>query len=154
MLWFCLRTLRPIQIVIFEARSWRIRSGALRLQRTGNRLDGGRNPRLENYAQWLEEGDMTQYIFVDYRVTRPVHSHPGTVIHSYSFANELTRLFTSQIFGNYITSFLTKGSKTMISCKEAISQSSVMVVWRRCKAWAQSDFPSILRLVSKVSMYN
>ncbi|KAK0440355.1 hypothetical protein EV421DRAFT_1905495 [Armillaria borealis] len=48
----------------------------IELTRDGNRLDGGRNPRLENYGQWLEEGDMTQYIFVDYRVTRPIHSHP------------------------------------------------------------------------------
>ncbi|SJL09128.1 uncharacterized protein ARMOST_12504 [Armillaria ostoyae] len=48
----------------------------IELTRDGNRLDGGRNLRLENYAQWLEEGDMTWYIFVDYRVTRPVHSHP------------------------------------------------------------------------------
>ncbi|PBK66146.1 hypothetical protein ARMSODRAFT_960600 [Armillaria solidipes] len=48
----------------------------IEITKDGNRLDGGRNPRLENYAQWLEEGDMTQYIFVDYRVTRPVHSHP------------------------------------------------------------------------------
>ncbi|PBK59543.1 hypothetical protein ARMSODRAFT_966780 [Armillaria solidipes] len=48
----------------------------IEITRDGNRLDGGRNLRLENYAQWLEEGDMSQYIFVDYRVTRPVHSHP------------------------------------------------------------------------------
>ncbi|KAK0440362.1 hypothetical protein EV421DRAFT_1962435 [Armillaria borealis] len=41
----------------------------IELTRDRNRLDGSRNPRLENYAQWLEEGDMTQYIFVDYRVT-------------------------------------------------------------------------------------
>ncbi|KAK0235106.1 hypothetical protein EDD85DRAFT_66985 [Armillaria nabsnona] len=48
----------------------------IEITRDGNRLDGGRNPRLENYGQWLEEGDMTRYIFMDYRVTRPVHSHP------------------------------------------------------------------------------
>ncbi len=52
----------------------------IEITRDGNRLDGGHNPRLENYGQWLEEGDMTQYIFVDYRVTRPIQSHPGTVI--------------------------------------------------------------------------
>ncbi|KAK0437892.1 hypothetical protein EV421DRAFT_1907087 [Armillaria borealis] len=48
----------------------------IEITRDGNRLDSGHNPRLENYAQWLEEGDMSQYILVDYRVTRPVHSHP------------------------------------------------------------------------------
>ncbi|KAK0235052.1 hypothetical protein EDD85DRAFT_726607, partial [Armillaria nabsnona] len=53
----------------------------IEVTKDGNRLDGGHNPRLENYAQWLEEGDMNQYIFVDYRVTRPVHSYTGTVVH-------------------------------------------------------------------------
>ncbi|KAK0443063.1 uncharacterized protein EV420DRAFT_1064371 [Desarmillaria tabescens] len=48
----------------------------IELTRDGNRLDGGRDPRFQNYGQRLEEGDMTQYIFVDYRVTQPVQSHP------------------------------------------------------------------------------
>ncbi|KAK0235053.1 hypothetical protein EDD85DRAFT_967464, partial [Armillaria nabsnona] len=47
----------------------------IEITRDGNRLDGGHNLRLEKYGRWLE-GDMTQYIFVDYRMTRPVHSHP------------------------------------------------------------------------------
>ncbi|PBK89513.1 hypothetical protein ARMGADRAFT_935695 [Armillaria gallica] len=47
----------------------------IEVTKDGDCLDGGHNPRLENYVQWLEEGDMNQYIFVDYRVTRPVHSH-------------------------------------------------------------------------------
>ncbi len=57
--------------------------------------------------------------------------------------------FCYQIFSIYIMSFLTKSLKSMLSFKEAISQSSVMVVCRRCEASAQSDFPSILRSYQK-----
>ncbi|PBK66173.1 hypothetical protein ARMSODRAFT_371899 [Armillaria solidipes] len=75
---------------------------------------------------------MARYIFVDYRATRPVHSHPG------------------KIFRIYIMSFLTTRSMNMLSSKEAIYQSSVMVVCRRCKASAQSDSP----FVAKVSIFS
>ncbi|PBK89507.1 hypothetical protein ARMGADRAFT_890686, partial [Armillaria gallica] len=48
----------------------------IELTRDGNHLDGHHNPQLKNYGKWLEERDMTQYIFVDYQVMQPKHSHP------------------------------------------------------------------------------
>ncbi|PBK89077.1 hypothetical protein ARMGADRAFT_1033648 [Armillaria gallica] len=90
----------------------------IEITRDGNRLDGSRNPRLENYAQWLEEGDMSQYILVDYRVTRPVHSHPDIRhLHHVVFANKYDEYFNLQ------------GGDLSVICDQ------------RCKASAQSDLP-------------
>ncbi|KAK0235095.1 hypothetical protein EDD85DRAFT_66415 [Armillaria nabsnona] len=47
----------------------------IEITRDGNCLEGGPDSRSENHAQWLEEGDMSQYIFVDYRVAQSEHSH-------------------------------------------------------------------------------
>ncbi len=120
--------------------SWHPRSRTLSLQETAVVVP------LENYSRWLEEGDMSRYIFVDYRATRPVHSHPCKIIRWFSCANELTHLFATR-YSAYTMSFLTTRSINMLSSKEAIYHLSLMVICRRCKA---SDPP----FVSKVPIYS
>ncbi|PBK59537.1 hypothetical protein ARMSODRAFT_775818 [Armillaria solidipes] len=89
---FCRQTSEPIQTAILRAGSifsWHPRSGTLSLQGTAVVVP------LENYARWLEEGDMARYKWTIGRRDRyrPVHSHLGIYIMSFLTTSSKNMLF-------------------------------------------------------------
>ncbi|KAK0239102.1 hypothetical protein EDD85DRAFT_829031 [Armillaria nabsnona] len=81
----------------------------IEITRDGNRLEGGGVPRFQRYEQWLQEGDMAQYIFVDYRMTQPVNSHPN-IPHLYHV------VFDNKLKGYVIL----KGSDLSLICHDSL----------------------------------